>query len=117
MGINSTISMQSSGVGQAAPRMLSMDMKKFSSKLKAAKTYIDQGNYEEALVHLHAAKKIKKTGKLFEYFGDAYTANREYAKAIESYKSAFSLYKKVPQKERALSRVRSMLRFFKVKGF
>lgn len=92
MGLTSSISMQKGASKSGAPTMMTMDMSQFDSKLKAGRTYIDQGNYEFAIESLKAAEKQKKTAKLYEYLGDAYTADRSYSKAISAYRKAFTLY-------------------------
>ncbi len=109
MGLNSSISMQTSK--SAAPHMLKMNMQKFTAKLKAGRTYIDQGNYEEAIAILLKAKRQKESAKLYEYLGDAYTANRQYSKAVQAYQKAFKKYIKRKNKH-AAKRVLDTLKFY-----
>jgi tetratricopeptide (TPR) repeat protein len=95
----------------AAPQMTGMNMDLFESKLKAARTYIDQGNYEQAIVLLQKAEKQSKTAKLYEYFGDAYAADRRYADAVRSYQNAFKLYLAAKKTEEA-TRTLNTLKYY-----
>jgi tetratricopeptide (TPR) repeat protein len=118
MGITSTISMQKSN-NSAAPVMPGMNMKMFSSKLRAARTYIDQGNYKEALNLLKLASKQQKTAKLYDYWGDAYSADRQYAKAVTAYRKAFNYYI-LNKNKKSATKIFHSLRFYetdKTKSF
>ena len=100
MGTASSASAQKV-INPPAPMVLGMDMEKFDSKLRAARTFIDQGNYEEALRLLGVAIKQRKTAKLYEYFGDAYTADRNYSDAVAAYRKSFGFYITLKNRKRA----------------
>ena len=68
------------------------DVQSFSGKIGASQTYLQQGNYEEAIKFLIEAEKIDQTALLYEYFGDAYLAERFFQKSFDSYVKSFDLY-------------------------
>ena len=68
------------------------DVESFDGKISASQTYLQQGNYEEAINFLIQAEKIDKTALLYEYFGDCYMAERFYQKSFDSYVKSFDMY-------------------------
>lgn len=66
----------------------------YEGKLRSARTMIDQGDYPGAIEMLESTKAEKESGKLYEYLGDALTADREYTKAFNAYLKGMDFYLK-----------------------